>query len=176
MLRLLSRSNNTSDQSQSSRLPRPQSPLQLVELARIGFVALACLASWFQLWRPFASFDVIALVATLVGGYPIFKKAFENLLSPPDDDGTLHDHRARGGSGHRGILHSVSDCFFVLIAEVVEGLTAERGRRAIRNLLNLLPNNALVRRAGETQAVETTEIQKGEIVIVKPGSRCRLTA
>lgn len=42
---------------------------------RIGFVALACLASWFGLWKSISRFDVIALVATVTGGYPIFKEA-----------------------------------------------------------------------------------------------------
>jgi hypothetical protein len=46
---------------------------------RIGIVAFACLASWLGLWQNIASFDVFALVATLAGGYPIFKEALANL-------------------------------------------------------------------------------------------------
>src|SRR5436309_2724959 len=55
--------------------------LKWVHLGRVGLVALACIASWFGVWRPFASFDVVALVATLVGGYPIFREAFTNILA-----------------------------------------------------------------------------------------------
>ena len=145
--------------------------LQKVELAWIGLVALACLASWFQLWRPFASFDVIALAATLVGGYPIFKKAFENLLSRRMTMELSMTIALAAALAIGEFFTALVIVLFVLIAEVVEGLTVGRGRRAIKHLLDLLPNNALVRRTGGTQAVETTEIQKGEIVIVKPGSR-----
>ena len=145
--------------------------LQKVELAWIGLVALACLASWFQLWRPFASFDVIALSATLVGGYPIFKKAFENLLSRRMTMELSMTIALAAALAIGEFFTALVIVLFVLIAEVVEGLTVGRGRRAIKHLLDLLPNNALVRRPGGTQAVETTEIQKGEIVIVKPGSR-----
>jgi hypothetical protein len=43
-----------------------------VELVRIGLTAVAVVASWLGVWKSFASFDVIALAATLLGGYPIF--------------------------------------------------------------------------------------------------------
>jgi len=39
--------------------------------------------------------------------------------------------------------------FFVLIAEVLEGLTVGRGRKAIKHLLDLLPRSATVRRVAE---------------------------
>ena len=58
---------------------------------------------------------------------------------------------------------------FVLIAEVLEGLTVGRGRRAIKDLLHFLPRSATVRRAGEARDVTAAEITMGDIVIVKPG-------
>jgi cation transport ATPase len=50
------------------------------ELARISFVALAAAAVWFRLWEPFTHISVIGVAATLIGGYPIFKEAFENVV------------------------------------------------------------------------------------------------
>ena len=146
-------------------------PLQLVELVRIGFVALACLASLFELWRRFASFDVTALVATLIGGYPIFKEAFENLLARRMTMELSMTIALAAALSIGEFFTALVIVLFVLIAEVVEGLTTERGRRAIKNLLDLLPNNALVRRTGGTQQVAIGGIQVGEIVMVKPGSR-----
>src|SRR5262249_27175052 len=65
--------------------------LAWVDLVRIGLVAVAVVASWFGLWQSLAgllglgetvaNFDLIALVATLAGGYPIFKEAVANLLA-----------------------------------------------------------------------------------------------
>jgi heavy metal translocating P-type ATPase len=60
---------------------------------------------------------------------------------------------------------------FVLVAEILEGLTVGRGRRAIRHLVGLLPTTATVRRNESWQDVETKEIAVGEIVLVKPGAR-----
>jgi cation transport ATPase len=53
---------------------------KLIEVLRVVFVALAAAAVWFHLWEPFHKVSVIGLVATLIGGYPIFKKAFEDIV------------------------------------------------------------------------------------------------
>src|SRR5205085_4840900 len=60
---------------------------------------------------------------------------------------------------------------FVLVAEVLEGLTVGQGRRAIRDLLDLLPHNAVIRRGGGQQEIEIVEIRVGDVVLVKPGAR-----
>ena len=46
----------------------------------VVFVALAAAAVWFHLWEPFHKVNVIGLAATLIGGYPIFKEALENIV------------------------------------------------------------------------------------------------
>jgi cation transport ATPase len=58
---------------------------------------------------------------------------------------------------------------FVLAAEVLEGLTVGRGRRAIQSLLDFLPRTVAVRRGGQVIEVPSDQIQVGETVIVKPG-------
>ena len=54
--------------------------VEWAELVRIAFVAIASAAVWFRLWEPFPHISVIGFVATLIGGYPIFKEAFENIV------------------------------------------------------------------------------------------------
>ena len=53
---------------------------EIAEVLRVVFVALAAGAVWFHLWEPFQRVSVIGLAATLIGGYPIFKEAFENII------------------------------------------------------------------------------------------------
>jgi len=60
---------------------------------------------------------------------------------------------------------------FVLIAEILEGLTVGRGRRAIHDLLDLLPPIAWVRRNGRIEELHAVELKAGDIVVVRPGSR-----
>src|ERR1700676_2956335 len=54
--------------------------VEWAELVRIAFVALAAAAVWFRLWEPFPHVSVIGIAAALIGGYPIFKEAFENIV------------------------------------------------------------------------------------------------
>jgi cation transport ATPase len=54
--------------------------VEWAELVRIAFVALAAGVVWFRFWEPFPHLSVIGIVATLIGGYPIFKEAFDNIV------------------------------------------------------------------------------------------------
>jgi heavy metal translocating P-type ATPase len=60
---------------------------------------------------------------------------------------------------------------FVLIAEVLEGMTVSRGRGAIRDLLDFLPQTILVRRQGSVGEVAADELRVGDAVLVNPGGR-----
>ncbi|HXM71476.1 MAG TPA: cation-transporting P-type ATPase, partial [Thermoanaerobaculia bacterium] len=53
--------------------------LEWPELARIAFVALAAVAVWFRLWEPLPRISLVGLIGIAVGGYPIFKEAWENI-------------------------------------------------------------------------------------------------
>jgi len=119
----------------------------------------------------FANFDVIALVAALAGGYPIFKEALSNTLARKMTM-ELSMTIALGAALTIGeFFTALVIVLFVLIAELLESVTVRRGRHAIQNLLDLLPKSALVRREGGLEEISTTEIQTNDTVIVRPGMR-----
>ena len=60
---------------------------------------------------------------------------------------------------------------FVLAAEVLEGLTVGRGRRAIQDLIDFLPRTVSVRRNEDVVEIPAQNLQLGDTVIVKPGGR-----
>jgi len=60
---------------------------------------------------------------------------------------------------------------FVLVAEVLEGMTVARGRRAIRDLLDVLPRAVTVRRGGAIAQVNAETLTVGDAVLVNPGGR-----
>jgi heavy metal translocating P-type ATPase len=144
---------------------------ELVEVLRVVFVALAAAAVWFHLWEPFHRVSIIGLVATLIGGYPIFKEAFENIL----------EHRMTMELSMTIALISalaIGEFFtalvitaFVLAAEILEGLTVGRGRRAIQDMLDFLPQTASVLRNEQIVEVDTKTIVPGEVVIIRPGGK-----
>jgi Cd2+/Zn2+-exporting ATPase/Cu+-exporting ATPase len=59
----------------------------------------------------------------------------------------------------------------VLIAEVIEGFTVGKGRKAIKNLLDLLPREVPVRDGSGERIAGYETLEAGQIVIVRPGSR-----
>ena len=62
----------------------------------------------------------------------------------------------------------------IFIMSVVGGLesyTLDRTRRAIRDLLQLAPATATVRRNGAEVVVAAAELQVGDVVVVRPGER-----
>src|SRR5581483_10128440 len=138
--------------------------LEWVDLVRIGLVALACLASWFGLGQHFAGFDVIALVATLAGGYPIFKEAVANLVARRMTMELSMTIALAAALAIGEFFTALVIVLFVLVAEVLEGLTVGRGRRAIKDLLDLLPQQAVVRREGGTHEVGAAEVRVGDVV------------
>ena len=155
--------------------------LDWVELVRIGLVAVAVIASWFGLWKSlagvlgfadaFANFDVIALAATLIGGYPIFKEAIANAVARRMTMELSMTIALASALAIGEFFTALVIVLFVLVAEVLEGLTVGRGRRAIKDLLDLLPRNAIIRREGGTHEVEANELKLGDVVVVRPGSR-----
>jgi heavy metal translocating P-type ATPase len=144
---------------------------ELIEVLRVVFVVLAAAAVWFHWWEPFHRVSVIGLVATLIGGYPIFKEAFENIVERRMTM-ELSMTIALGSALAIGeFFTALVITAFVLAAEILEGLTVGRGRRAIQDMLDFLPHTASVLRGDQIVDVDTKMIEPGEIVVIRPGSR-----
>lgn len=148
-----------------------QHGLEWRDLVRIGFVAVAAIAVWFRIWEPFPHISVIGIAATLIGGYPIFKEALENIVERKMTMELSMTIALLAALAIGEFFTALVITGFVLAAEVLEGLTVGRGRTAIRHLIGLLPTNAIVRRAGSWEEVQTDEIRPGDTVLVKPGAR-----
>jgi heavy metal translocating P-type ATPase len=144
---------------------------ELLEVLRVVFVALAAAAVWFHLWEPFHRVSVIGLVATLAGGYPIFKEALENILERRMTMELSMTIALVSALAIGEFFTALVITAFVLAAEILEGLTVGRGRRAIQDMLNFLPQTASVLRQDRIVEVETKTIGPGEVVVIRPGGR-----
>jgi heavy metal translocating P-type ATPase len=143
--------------------------LEWVELARIGFVALAAAAVWFRVWEPFPRLSIIGIAATLIGGYPIFKEAWENIVERKMTMELSMTIALLAALAIGEFFTALVITAFVLAAEVLEGLTVGRGRRAIRDLLDFLPRTISVRRDGHVVDIPAEQVDIGDSVVVKPG-------
>jgi heavy metal translocating P-type ATPase len=145
--------------------------VEWTELVRIAFVTLAAAAVWFRLWEPFPRISVIGIAAALIGGYPIFREAFENIVERKMTMELSMTIALLSALAIGEFFTALVITAFVLAAEVLEGLTVGRGRRAIQDLIDFLPRTVLVRRNQEVVAIPATDLQVGDTVIVKPGAR-----
>src|ERR1700724_664724 len=110
-------------------------------------------------------------ICTIGGGFPIFHEAYENIVQRRMTMELSMAIAIVAALAIREIFTALVITLFVLVAEILEGLTVGRGRTAIRHLVGLLPTTATVRRNESWQDVETKEIAAGDIVLVKPGAR-----
>lgn len=146
-------------------------PLKWAEAARIGIVAMAAAAVWFRLWEPYRSFSVIGALGLAIGGWPILREAFENILERRMTMELSMTIAIIAAAAIGEFFTALVITLFVLVAEVLEGLTVGRGRTAIRDLLEFLPREVTVRRAGSIRSITAMELKAGDAVLVAPGGR-----
>src|ERR1051325_3350347 len=127
-------------------------------LARIALVAVGAIWSWFRVWEPIA-------------GSPIFRAALADILERRMTMELSMTIALVAALVIREFFTASLIAFFVLIAEVLEGLTVDRGRRAIADLVDLLPRDVFLRRGTEVTTRQSGDVQIGAVVVIKPGAR-----
>jgi P-type Cu+ transporter len=138
---------------------------------RLGLMALVVIASLTGWWRPWMSRDWFAFAATLIGGFPIFEEAWENVRRRRMTMELSMTLALIAALGIGQFLTALVIAFFVLFAEMVEGYTVDGGRRAIQSLIDSLPHRVTVRRDGQERELGTHEVGPGETIIIRPGER-----
>ncbi len=61
--------------------------------------------------------------------------------------------------------------FFIKIGKYVEGINTDKTKEAIQELMTITPNSAVIERDGKETNVTLDEIEKGDIVICRPGEK-----
>jgi Cd2+/Zn2+-exporting ATPase/Cu+-exporting ATPase len=142
-----------------------------VEVARIAVVLACAAAVWFRWWDPFPRVSVIGLAGMLIGGWPIFAEAWENIRERRMTMELSMTIALVAALVISEFFTALIIAAFVLVAEILEGLTVGRGRRAIAQLLDLLPARAIVRRDGLSREIGVDDLRIGDCVLVNPGAR-----
>src|SRR6202790_2804403 len=145
--------------------------LDRLEIGRIVFVAVAAGTAW--LLEPHLGLRLViaGAICALVGGFPIFHEAYENITQRRMTMELSMAIAILAALAIREIFTALVITLFVLVAEILEGLTVGRGRKAIRHLVELLPSVATVRRSGSWTDVAIGDVSADEEVLVRPGGR-----
>ena len=145
--------------------------LEWPEMLRIALVALATAAVWWRVWEPLRVVSLIGVAGLLVGGWPIFREALENLLAKRMTMELSMSIAIIAAAAISEFFTALVITVFVLIAEVLEAMTVSRGRLAIRDLLEFLPRAVSVRRGRVVAEVDADALAVGDAVLVNPGGR-----
>ena len=141
---------------------------EYVRLGLMGIIVVAGLTSW---WRPFMDRDWLAFAGTVIGGFPIYKEAWENLLKRRMTMELSMTIALLSALAIGQFFTAIVIAFFVLFAELLEGYTVSGGRRAIEKLINALPRHVTVRRNGQESELKVEELSAGEVIVIRPGER-----
>ncbi|AGK52518.1 cadmium efflux P-type ATPase [Bacillus sp. 1NLA3E] len=111
------------------------------------------------------------LIAILLGGYPLFKTGFQNLIRLEFDMRSLMTIAIIGaviiGEWSEGAIVVI----LFAISEALERYSMDKARASIRSLMDIAPKEALVRRNGKEFLINVAEMNIGDIMIIKPGQK-----
>ena len=141
------------------------------EIHRVLFVAATAGAMWFLGRSTNPYIIAMGVISAVVGGFPIFHEAYENIAQRRMTMELSMAIAIVAALAIHEIFTALVITLFVLVAEILEGLTVGRGRKAIQHLVDLLPSVATVRRTGSWTEVGIGNVSLGEDVLVRPGGR-----
>jgi heavy metal translocating P-type ATPase len=156
--------------SVESQAPAEHYPIDMADLVRFALVGAAAAASWTDVSPRFDGLEPLSLAAALVGGYPVFREAVDNLAARRMTMELSMTLALTAALAIKEFSTALFILFFVLGAEMLEHLTVSGGRRAIQNLLDLLPKTAWRRRGYGVERVVTSQLCPGDVVVIRPAA------
>ncbi len=146
-----------------------------VDYGRIALVVGALAVSRFHPLPAIGGFDPVGVAAALLGGYPIFREAIRDTLARRMTMELSMSIALIAALSIREVFTANVIIVFVLVAEIIEEMTMDRGHRAVENLAGGLPDTVEVLRTGggteEVTVVDSAKVRIGDLVLVRPGKR-----
>src|SRR2546426_7363339 len=141
------------------------------DVVRLSVIALAAVSSWSGIWGQFVPVDVVAIAATLLGGYPVYKETLRALRHGHVNMEVSMAVAIFASLIVRQFTVSVVITLFALLSEYIETYAVDKGKQTILLLERSAPRLALVRREeGEVQ-VDPRSLAPNDVVIVRDGER-----
>jgi heavy metal translocating P-type ATPase len=155
--------NNETSQSLFSRVRSEQ--------VRLVLMASAAVWSLIGYWQQFLPFDVVAVIATFLGGYPIYKETFRSLRHRRINMEVSMTVAVAASLIVGAFTAAIVIAFFVILAEYIESYATDSARATLIQLEKAVPRKALVRRNGIEIEVDPQTLTSNDLVIVRDGER-----
>ncbi|MXR20497.1 heavy metal translocating P-type ATPase [Halobacterium bonnevillei] len=118
--------------------------------------------------------DGLFLVAIVTSGYPVVRGGYYSAKNRSLDIDLLMGTAIIAATGIGYFVEAATLAVLFSIAELLEDYAMDRARDSLRELMELSPDEATVRRDGEAVTVPADEVAVGETVVVRPGEKIPL--
>nr|WP_233263399.1 cation-translocating P-type ATPase [Halorhabdus sp. CUG00001] len=123
---------------------------------------------------PITVADGLFLVAIVVSGAPVVRGGIYSARNRSLDIDLLMGVAIIAATGIGYVVEAATLAVLFSIAELLEDYAMDRARDSLRELLELSPDEATVRRDGEELTVPAEAVEVGETVLVRPGEKIPL--
>ncbi|WP_372608186.1 heavy metal translocating P-type ATPase [Halorientalis litorea] len=118
--------------------------------------------------------DVLFLGAVAVSGLPVVRSGYYSARNRNLDIDLLMGTAIVAATGIGYFVEAATLAVLFSIAELLEDYAMDRARDSLRELMELSPDEATVRREGEEVTVPADDVAVGETVVVRPGDKVPL--
>jgi len=120
------------------------------------------------LTRPLIA-DILLLAAACLTGVPIIREAIQGLLKRQINVDELVSMAIMGCVATGNYLEAAIVSTIMVAGGLVEEAVSDSARNAIRHLIAMTPEQAIILRDGEEIEVNVKDVQPGELLLVRPG-------
>ena len=118
---------------------------------------------------------MIYLISYIIIGYEIIIKAMKHIIKGKIlDENFLMSVATIGALAIGEFPEAVAVMLFYQIGELFQDYAVDKSRNSISSLMNLKPDFASVIRNGIEEKVSPEKVEKGEVIVVKPGEKIAL--
>ena len=160
------------DQHPAASQPAP--PNRQLPRALLSGLFLAFAYGLEKFQGPAPAYLFLYIVAMVLGGWGNFRKAAYALRRLNFNMSVLMSVAVAGAVGIGQYEEGATVAFLYAISDLLEGWTMEKSRRSIRQLMDLTPKLARVKRNGKETDLPVEDIAVGETLIIHPGEKIAL--
>ncbi|GAB3672796.1 heavy metal translocating P-type ATPase [Halopiger thermotolerans] len=126
------------------------------------------------LGAPLSIADVLFLGAVAASGVPVVRSGYYSAKARSLDIDLLMGTAIIAATGIGYFVEAATLAVLFSVAELLEDYAMDRARDSLRELMELSPDEATVRRDGEEVTVPAEDVDVGETVVVRPGEKIPL--
>jgi Cd2+/Zn2+-exporting ATPase len=115
--------------------------------------------------------DILFIIAAMLGGYFVARSAFKGLLNRRFKIDSLMLIGATGAFLIDAFAEGAAVLFLFSMAELLEDYSVERSRDSLKELIDITPKTARVKRTAGFSNLPVEFVKLGDIVKIKPGEK-----